>query len=65
MYTYITKELPELVEKYFHVAKGVRSITGGSMGIGRAFSILMASMGFNVYIVSNDEEANHDVRKVI
>jgi S-formylglutathione hydrolase len=32
MYTYITKELPELVEKYFHVAKGVRSITGGSMG---------------------------------
>ena len=32
MYTYITKELPELVEKYFHVASGVRSITGHSMG---------------------------------
>jgi S-formylglutathione hydrolase len=32
MYTYITKELPEVVEKYFHVAKGVRSIVGHSMG---------------------------------
>lgn len=32
MYTYITKELPEVVESYFHVAKGVRSITGHSMG---------------------------------
>ena len=32
MYTYISKELPEVVEKYFHVAKGVRSITGHSMG---------------------------------
>jgi D-arabinose 5-phosphate isomerase GutQ len=35
------------------------------MGIGRAFSVLMASMGFNVYIISNDEQANHDVRKFI
>jgi S-formylglutathione hydrolase len=32
MYTYVTKELPEIVEKYFHVAKGIRSISGHSMG---------------------------------
>ena len=32
MYTYITYELPQIVETYFDVAKGVRSITGHSMG---------------------------------
>jgi len=32
MYSYVTKELPAVVEKYFHVKKGVRSITGHSMG---------------------------------
>jgi S-formylglutathione hydrolase len=32
MYDYITKELPDLVESYFHVSKEKRSIFGSSMG---------------------------------
>ena len=32
MYTYITEELPHVVESYFPVQKGVRSIIGHSMG---------------------------------
>lgn len=32
MFTYITKELPELVSTYFPVDKEIRSITGFSMG---------------------------------
>ncbi|MCW8930708.1 MAG: S-formylglutathione hydrolase [Gammaproteobacteria bacterium] len=32
MYDYITQELPELVESEFPVVKGIRSITGHSMG---------------------------------
>lgn len=39
MYTYITEELPEVVEKYFHVAKDRRSILGHSMGGNGALSI--------------------------
>lgn len=32
MYSYVSEELPRLVEKYFHVASDRRSITGYSMG---------------------------------
>ena len=32
MYTYVTEELPSLVERYFHVDSERRSITGFSMG---------------------------------
>lgn len=32
MYTYCTKELPELVSKYFHIDSNRQSITGFSMG---------------------------------
>lgn len=32
MYTYVTKELPELVEKYFPVDPTRKSVTGFSMG---------------------------------
>lgn len=32
MYSYITKELPELVSEYFHVDFNRKSITGFSMG---------------------------------
>ena len=32
MYTYVTEELPNLVERYFHVDSERRSITGFSMG---------------------------------
>lgn len=32
MYSYITEELPNLVEKYFHVDSEKRSIMGFSMG---------------------------------
>jgi len=32
MYTYVTKELPELVERYFPVDPSLKSITGFSMG---------------------------------
>ena len=32
MFTYVTEELPNLVEKYFHVDTERRSVTGFSMG---------------------------------
>jgi S-formylglutathione hydrolase len=32
MYSYITEELPNIVETFFPVQKGVKSITGQSMG---------------------------------
>ena len=32
MFSYVTKELPEIVEKYFHICSERRSITGMSMG---------------------------------
>ena len=32
MYTYVTEELPNLVERYFHVASDKRSVMGFSMG---------------------------------
>ena len=35
------------------------------MGIGRAFSEQFAKMGFNVFIISNDDQANMDTRKFI
>lgn len=35
------------------------------MGIGRAFSELLASFGFNIFIVSNDDQANHDTRRFL
>lgn len=47
MYTYITEELPQIVEKYFHVAKGVRSIVGHSMGGNGA--LMIAARNPNLY----------------
>ena len=44
MYTYITKELPALVEKYFHVSS-VKSITGHSMGGNGAIMIAARNPG--------------------
>ena len=32
MFTYVTEELPNLVERYFHVDTARRSVTGFSMG---------------------------------
>jgi S-formylglutathione hydrolase len=32
MYTYVTEELPALVEKYFHVSSEKKSLMGHSMG---------------------------------
>ena len=32
MYSYVSKELPDLVEKYFHISSTKRSVIGYSMG---------------------------------
>lgn len=47
MYTYITKELPAIVEKYFHVASDRRSILGHSMGGNGA--LMMAARNPEMY----------------
>jgi S-formylglutathione hydrolase len=47
MYTYISEELPRIVEAYFPVQKGVRSIIGHSMG-GNG-SLLIAARNPDLY----------------
>ena len=47
MYTYIVEELPKIVESYFPVQKGVRSIIGHSMG-GNG-SLLIAARNPDLY----------------
>ena len=36
MFTYVTEELPSIVERYFHIASDRRSVMGFSMGGGGA-----------------------------
>lgn len=45
MYTYITKELPAIVEKFFHVSPTNKSIMGSSMGGNGALNIAARNPG--------------------
>ena len=36
-------------------------ITGGSQGIGREYAIQLSTLGFNIFIISNDEEAHKEI----
>jgi len=45
MYSYITEELPAIVEKYFHISSTNRSIMGHSMGGSGALNIVARNPG--------------------
>ena len=45
MYTYITKELPQIVERFFHISSTHRSILGHSMGGNGALNIAARNPG--------------------
>ena len=60
--------MSQIVRKYNSSGKSWALITGGSMGIGKSIANLLAKEGFNIFIISNEEEANFraelDLKKI-
>ena len=66
MYSYITKELPAIVEKFFHVSSTHKSIMGHSMGGNGALNIAARNPGMYKSVsafapIGNSSNADHRV----